>query len=249
MALDRSAAISTAGGQAFLGRRAVKPVFSADGKDVGTDDLTFLWSFPPTALGTSTRYFNNGSSNDPPKSPNGLFPFSAKHTNLTTFNSPGLYTAKILVTDDDGGAATDLLPLIITDDLTCTRDWRQQFGRTGPQLIDLARLNAYLQIIRFASAYFDDTNLATLAQADAFLRATPGGPHLEGARKELLEAWLNFASGGVRWGDSIKLVNQPFSQVVAGSESILLKPNATAADYKKAWDAATRINRSICQAR
>ncbi|HKQ51066.1 MAG TPA: PKD domain-containing protein [Pyrinomonadaceae bacterium] len=247
--LDRSVAINTAGGQAFLGRRGVKPVFSADGKDVGTDDLTFLWSFPPTTLSTSTRYFNNGASNDPPQSPGGLFPFSVKHPNLTTFNSPGLFTAKILVTDDDGGRAADLLPLIITDDLACTRDWRQQLARKGPELIDLARLNAYLQIIRFASAYFDDTNLSTPAQAEAILRATPGGPSPEGARKGLLEAWLNFASGGVKWGDQIKLLDQPFSQVIAASESILLKPNATTSDYKRAVEAAQRINQSICQAK
>jgi hypothetical protein len=109
-------------------------------------------------------------------------------------------------------------------------------------------LRAYLAIIRFTSGYFNDTNLATLAQAEAILRVTPSGnPHFEGARKELLEAWLNFASGGISWPDNIKLLNQPLSKVIAESDALLLKPNATASDYKRISDAAKRINQSICK--
>lgn len=244
--LNKNAAINFASGEAFLGRRGEKPAFSAESSDVGTDDLTFIWSFPPSALGSTTTYFNNGLTGDPPQSPNGLFPFTVTHPNQTIFNNPGIYTAAIRVLDDDGGDAATSLPLLITDNLDCVKDWKQQFRQQGPSLIDSNRLTAYLSLVRFASPYFDNNNLATLAQAEEILSSQGGNPFLREVKKEALEAWLNFASGGVRWNDTVRVQSKPFSQVMAEVEAIMLNPNASKDDYKRASAAARNVNETSC---
>jgi PKD repeat protein len=247
--LNRNIAINFGGGEAFLGRRGERPDFSAESSDVGTDDLTFVWSFPPSALGSTTTYFNNALTGDPPQSPSGLFPFTVNHPNQTTFDDPGVYTAGIRVLDDDGGDATTSLPLLITDNLACVTDWKQQFGRKGSPLIDAQRLAAYLSIVRFASPYFDDHNLATLAQAEEILRSQGGNPFLWEVRKEALEAWLNFASGGVAWGDPVRSLNRPFSQVMAEVDAVMLDPHASRDDYKRSSAAARNVNQTTCSGR
>jgi hypothetical protein len=244
--LNKSTAINFGSGEAFLGRRGEKPAFSAESSDVGTDDLTFIWSFPPSALGSMTTYFNNGLTVDPPRSPNGLFPFTVSHPNQTIFDNPGVYTAAIRVLDDDGGDATTSLPLLITDNLGCIKDWKQQFGQKGSPLIDSNRLAAYLSLVRFASPYFDNNNLATPAQAEEILSSQGGNPFLREVRKEALEAWLNFASGGVKWNAPIRSLNKTFSQVMAEVDAIMLNPNASKDDYKRASAAARNINQMSC---
>ena len=246
--IEKGTAVTTPGGQTFMGRSGELPAFSATAADVGTDDLTFAWSFQPGGLNFSTTYFNNGLTADPQQSPNGLFPFTISDQNKTVFSQPGVYTAHVVVTDDDGGSAHDSFALLITDAPTCTKDWKQQFGRRGQPLIETERLLAYLSIARFSSLYFNDLNLATAAQAEAILRESPSGnPYLQRARKEMLEAWLNFASGGIGWGDNIKHLNQPFSKVIADVEAILQNPKATPQDYQRASEAARLINQSICK--
>jgi len=247
--LNRNTAINFGSGEAFLGRSGEKPDFSAESADVGTDDLTFVWSFPPSALGSTTTYFNNALTGDPPQSPSGRFPFTVNHPNQTVFDDPGVYTAALRVLDDDGGHATTSLPLLITDNLACVKDWKQQFGRKGSPLIDGNRLAAYLSLVRFASPYFDDTNLATLAQAEEILNSQGGNPFSREVKKEALEAWLNFASGGVAWGDPIRSLNQPFSRVMAEVDAVMLNPNASRDDYKRSSAAARNVNQTSCSRR
>jgi len=48
-------------------------IIEATAIDLGSDDLTFNWSF-----GSSTTYYNDGVGPDPYPSPDGIFPFEAK---------------------------------------------------------------------------------------------------------------------------------------------------------------------------
>ena len=50
--------------EAFLGRTGVEQSHNSDGSDIGSDDLTFDWSFPPDPTTASNTYFNDGVGAD-----------------------------------------------------------------------------------------------------------------------------------------------------------------------------------------
>ena len=78
---------------------------SADASDPGSDDLTFDWSFEygPTFHHV---YYNDGVGPDPPKSPDGLFPFNVSDAVSHTYGDDGVFKVMFTISDDDGGAAT-----------------------------------------------------------------------------------------------------------------------------------------------
>jgi hypothetical protein len=73
--------------------------------DPGSDDLTFTWTFEygPTMQDV---FYNDGIGPDPPKSPEGVFPFSAADTTSHTYGDNGVFKIVLAVQDDDGGFAT-----------------------------------------------------------------------------------------------------------------------------------------------
>ena len=244
-AIDTEAAITFASGPALLGRRGVEQSFSVQASDPGSDDLTFNWSFPPSSNGASTIYYNDGANPDPFPSPGGTYPFSTADGNSSTFDAPGVYNAELNVQDDDGGPAADSLPLLITDNRGCTAVhafWGQQFSGNDPTAIDADRLQAYLDIIHFASAYFDNNNLGTLVDVEAILVPGGGNSPDHRAKQSGLAAWLNFAAGGVLWDENIPHLDQSFVQAIAGIDATLLDPNASKQDYNAAMQDATQIN-------
>jgi len=245
VALDTSAAIAMDGGKAFIGRRDHEQSFIVDANDPGSDDLTVRWSFPSSSNGASTTYFNNGLSPDPLPSPHGTFPFLVVDGNRSTFDAPGVYSVDVKIKDDDGGRDTDSLPLLITGNRGCTKVdafWRQQFRGNGPTEIDTSRLQGYLGIIRFTSAYYDSSNLGSLADAEAILSPGGGKNPSRRAQQAGLAAWLNFAAGGVLWDETIPHLDERFSQAIASIDATLLDPNASKQDYNAAMQDAIHIN-------
>jgi PKD repeat protein len=241
-----SAVTFLSGDRAFLGRRGVAQAFSASASDPGSDDLTFQWAFPPSTTQYAPIYFNNGVSADPQPSAYGTFPMQASDTVNPSFEAPRIYTVEVEVWDDDGGrSGAQSLPLFITDSRTCTgvsAFWKQQFLPRGPQVISDARLDGYLEIIRFASSYFGDENLATRADAATILDPRGGGGPQRLAQQNALAAWLNFAAGAVAWDETIPRLGQPFNQAMASIEVTLANPSTTNRDHNTAFQAANTIN-------
>ncbi len=71
-------------------------VVSVSAEDLGSDDLTFLWS-----TGAVHTSFNDGIGPDPRPSPWGAFPFAARDA-IEILYVPG--TLSVQVSDDDGGS-------------------------------------------------------------------------------------------------------------------------------------------------
>jgi len=80
--------------------------FSATVTDPGSDDLIITWSWGDGTPEANTTYYNNGISPDPPKSPDGTFPFSVTDTVTHTYGDNGAFNVTLTVTDDDGGNTT-----------------------------------------------------------------------------------------------------------------------------------------------
>jgi len=252
LTLNTSTAIAFGNGSAFLGRLGVEQSHDASANDPGSDDLTFKWSFAPSTFTASHPHFNNGTSADPPKSGPGLFPFPASDTVKVTFTASGIYTVRIDLLDDDGGANSSSLPKLITGNATRSNGdgfWRQQFSGKGNQQIDNRTLQSYLDVVGFASRIFNEkVPAATLAQAQLVLQ--PGGAsvgdtdpsNMKGkATQEAFMAWLNFASGGVGWNQSV-WNGLTFHDAMAQVETILSTPNRTHADYVLAKNIAASVN-------
>ena len=250
LTLDTFGAISFAGGDAFLGRKGVEQAHHASAEDPGSDDLTFDWTFPPDTMTLSNTYFNDGVGPEPFPSSLGVFPFSAADSVAVTFGGPSVYSVEVTATDDDGGADSDGLPKLVTDNKECARSqefWHDQFkggedDDDGDQQIDDATLQAYLNIVNFSSAVFsEEVPASTLAEARALLNDDDD----DGAIGQTLAAWLNFASGTVLWDESVTVdpvLVLPFHQLIAEVEAILLDPFATHRDIEHANDLAEAVN-------
>ncbi|HEX8684806.1 MAG TPA: PKD domain-containing protein, partial [Ardenticatenaceae bacterium] len=256
LTLDKTGAVSTAGGLAFLGRRYVPQTHSATASDAGSDDLRFDWTFLPHTATDRTTYYNNGTSPDPLPSPGGTFPFSVTDTATVTFPRAGVFTVAVSVRDDDGGTDSESLMKLVTDSGSCTAShgtWRQQFSGKGNSLYPQATLLAYLDITTFASGVFSEMAPAgTIAQAQAILQpsgADVGDPHpsnMKGkATQELLAAWLNFAKGGIGWNTRLAS-GKSFSQTIYQIEAIIFNPTSTHNDFVQAKNLAQSINNHGC---
>ncbi|HYS70811.1 MAG TPA: PKD domain-containing protein, partial [Thermoplasmata archaeon] len=84
----------------YLVGRAI--TFDATAHDVGSDDLTFAWSFGDGSPDLKTTFYNNGVSPDPYVSPE-VNPITAHDLQAHGFAMGGTYMVTLTVTDDDGG--------------------------------------------------------------------------------------------------------------------------------------------------
>jgi PKD repeat protein len=80
--------------------------FNATASDIGSDDLTFSWTWDDGSPDALTTHFNDGIGPDPYPSPNGTFPFTVTDVAKHTFDSAKTYTITLTVNDDDGGVTT-----------------------------------------------------------------------------------------------------------------------------------------------
>jgi parallel beta-helix repeat protein len=76
-------------------------------KDLGSDDLKFIWNWGDGSPDTVTTYYNNGLNKDPYPSPWGSYPFTAIDVKKHIFTTVGRYSTKLTVIDDDNGIDSD----------------------------------------------------------------------------------------------------------------------------------------------
>jgi hypothetical protein len=247
-------ALTADGPSFFISQANASQTRSATGTDIGSDDLSFTWTWGDGTVVQHTHY-NNGSTADgrPPANRGAVAPFSATDTVSHTYTAAGSYTLSVHLSDDDaehGSPPTSTtIPTLITDNQDCAKTigfWQHQFNpqTKKPQVDDAAR-QSYLALINSASNVFSEA-LAVSSKTDAWLLLQPDDTAQttiqDQAAEQALAAWLNFAWGAISWDDSIPDLGRPFHQVMADIEATFLNPDATHTDYVKANDLAVTIN-------
>lgn len=203
VSMDTSGQVSFPGGDFFVLDPGEEMALSADGEDPGSDDLTFEWS-----TGESNTHFNNGVDADPFPSPDGVYPFAASDSVNPVLGDEQATSVSLTLSDDDGGADTQEAGAIVVGTADSTQGagwWKHQFSGSGSPHIDPATAQAYLDIVNAVSGIFsEDAAAATPEEALALLSPASGDPAAS-ATSELLQGWLQFASGAVSWDAQVTL--------------------------------------------
>lgn len=250
VSIDDGDAITFPGGDFVVTSIGDTVSLDATSEDPGSDDLTFTWDDGTTTA--STTYFNNGTTAEPDEPPTptplGTFPFEATDSNSSTYSTPGVINQGLVVADDDGGEVADAIGLIVTGDHTSTSGqgwWKHQYGGNGRPQITAEFAQGYLDIVNAVSSVFSEsTSALTFAEAHQVMSPT-GNDRRAHARSELLQAWLEFASGAVKWDSMVPgQGNQPsigYLDLLFQAETLILDPTATDSQLHETEKALARV--------
>ncbi len=144
--------------------------------------------------------------------------------------------------DDEGTAypSEKSTLALVTGDADMARSegyWQHQMKGNGAMAYEAGTLSCYLAVAGELSAVFGERRDATTtahAHDVLFLRQNHGSA-LEQLDRELLVAWLNVASGGLRWDHGVDLDRDGIADVscmdvLNRAESVRLDPSATESD-------------------
>ncbi len=255
-ALARADTFASPAGPTFLTRVGVPLESTVSAIDPGSDDLTFGWAWGD-GLADQFEDRVNPPADDPLPSPT-FQPRAVVRTRSHAYSLPCLRTLRLDVVDDDGGATVDEVPVVAVgdwDSYHLAPFWELEFrffGTTGLlrsllTSVGDTTLACHLAVARHMSSVFGDVvPVDTAAQAVAVLDLLPLvdlRPAVVRARdqfdRELLQVWLNVASGATGTYDDGMLIPQ-FAAVVYAAEATRLDPNASAAAIDGARGALLR---------
>ena len=126
--------------------------------------------------------------------------------------------------------------------------WSHQYRGNGKIEFSDEELICLLEILEFVSLVFDEvTSANTLGQALGVLETKGKATMAERLEQELLTALLNFANGSVAWDQLVdtegnSVGDTPFSDVIAGAESVRINPASTEKQIKEQKDLLQKIN-------
>jgi serine protease len=251
-AIDQTGATVVNGIPTLIASIGVPGVFSGRSTDPGSDDLTTSWDWDDggAAPDATTVWLVNPPLSDPPFSPS-LQPRDVTDAQAHAFSDACLYTVTFGSRDDDGGSASDSVQVIVGGDSGEPRNagyWQTQYRPRPTAFPDSVRL-CYLEIVGYMSGAFNEArNAATIAAAfDVLFLGGNDGTAIEQLDRQLLTAWLNFANGGLRYGQLVDTdgngsADTAFSDVIGTAEAVRLNPSSTATQLDTQKDILERIN-------
>lgn len=170
-----------------------------------------------------------------------------------SYAEPGIYTARLTVTDSFGGVGFDERVIYVVGsgtygDVQGLGFWKQQYrpGKGGAKKLSDETLDYYLNLVRHISKVFDEqVALTSQADAKAVLDLKKASKY-QRALQHTLTAWLNFVHGAIGYNDWVDsdgdgVVDMTYIEAMQAIEAILLDPNAVDADYNAAKTMAENI--------
>jgi len=220
--------------------------------DPGSDDLTLTWDWDdgPPASDVSTQYLHNPPLPDPFPSPDGTAR-DVTDEQSHTFGEACFYDVQFGSVDDDGGAVSDTLAVVVVGNHELTRSsgyWKTEMGDTRNREHTAAELECLLQIAGVMSAVFhEERDASTLEKAAAVLSTSGQTSATDALDVQLLAAWLNFADGRVALDDMVdadgkKGLDITFGQLITEAEAVRLDPASTKAQLNEQKNRLERVN-------
>ena len=235
--IDESPTVAAGDGPTMLINAGAPLGFSVGSTDPGSDDLTLTWTwdllngFDPSK--TVTPYLVNQTA-DPALSPS-VQPRDVTDSHSHSWTQPCLYTVKARSVDDDGGAAFDKVPLVVTGNATTVygTGWWYQHYRVGNPKLDATTSQCYLDIAGQMSRVFHEPFDASDTDGARLYLNTSGTSdprRLLGA--PLLASWLNFANGSLKWNQMVDTDcngtrDTRFHQAMRSAENVFLDSSST----------------------
>ena len=252
--IDESGATVINGVPTILANAGSPVTFDGRSTDPGSDNLTVSWDWDdgPPAPDVTTSHLVNPPALDPLPSPS-IQPRNVLDTQVHAFGQACMYDVGLASGDDDGGAASDTVKVLITGNALLARSagyWQNAYRDRNHQRFDTATLECYLEIAAFVSLVFDEVrDASTIAAAFDVLRVNNQVADTEQLDRQLLAALLNFANGAIGWNELVDAdgngtPDTAFSAAVAAAEAVRLNPLATKAQIVAQKDVLERINLS-----
>ena len=225
--IDETGTVLVNGVPTFFGDPGVPMPFKAHITDPGSDDLVTSWDWgdgAPSPDETQTS-FANGVSPDPDPSPD-VNPRSIDHNTSHAFADACLQTVTFASADDDGGADSDTVKVVITGPPGTQRGsegwWQHQLKGNGNVAYTQSQIDCLLSIVGFMSNVFNETRDASTRQKayDVIWMAGNGGDERQKLDRDLIVAWLNMAAGAIEYDAN-------FASVMAQAEAVRNNPAAT----------------------
>jgi hypothetical protein len=208
--------------------------FTGRSHDPGRDDLTLSWSWgdgPPTP---------DVSSFHPLAASRG--PNNAIDVRSHAFDRACLYEVVFQSTDDDAAVGADHASILVTQPGGSGGPegfWQHQLERNGGGLLASSAVGCYLAIVDRVSTIFSERrSVATMEDALLVVNlAHNSGSEIEQLDRELLVAWLNFASGAIAYGQLVDVDGDgsgdtPFFELMQRAEAARLDPSSSAKELK-----------------
>ncbi|MBT2396208.1 M36 family metallopeptidase, partial [Streptomyces sp. ISL-100] len=248
-AIDTSGAVELAGGRTIVVHAGKERTFDARVSDPGSDDETMTWAWGDGTPATSTTSLVNPPDPDPARSPS-VQPRDVTDAQGHTYDKPCLYGVSFTARDDDGGTASDRVPVIVQGNahLSLLADvWYVKYLTGDLTGLGKERLDCYVKTVQHASAVFSETvDVSTREKAADTLFLALLDPK-RAFDRQLLAAWLNFANGSFEAGEKVDTdgdlkADTPFLEAVQQAEKVRLDPDTTRKELAAQAKILTCIN-------
>ncbi|MPY98095.1 MAG: S8 family serine peptidase [Actinophytocola sp.] len=223
---------------------------SGNATDPGSDDLTLSWLWGDAAV-TSTSYLVNPPDPDPAVSPS-VQPRDVDDAQSHVYTDACLYTLVFTAVDDDGGAGSDEVTVVIVGAAELIRSagyWFAIYFGLGTGEFTPETLQCYLDIAGHMSQVFNEVvDASTVDKAAAVLDpSSSSGDIVSQLDRQLLAAWLNFANGAVGYDEMVdtdgkKGADTKFSEALTEAEAVRLDPTSTKAQMENQKNILEHIN-------
>ncbi|MFF3843197.1 M36 family metallopeptidase [Streptomyces sp. NPDC001930] len=235
VALDKAGTVPLAGGRTLVVHKGEEKRYTARITDPGSDDETMSWTWGDGTPPTTTTSLVNPPETDPARSPS-VQPRDLTDIQVHAYTKPCLYDLSLAARDDDGGAGTDGMPVIVQGNapLSLLADiWYVKYLTGDLTGLGKETLDCYLKIVQHASAVFSEkVDVSTQDKAADVLFLNLLLDPKRSLDRQLLAAWLNFANGAFEANELVDTdgdlkADTPFLQAVQNAERVRLDPQAT----------------------